>query len=269
VSAKKEAPSKARRDTTNKGGNGVDERKKAILKAVVDNYIQSAEPVGSKVLAGQPGLQVSPATLRNEMAALESMGFLEQPHTSAGRVPTPCGYRIYVDELMQKHDLTANEQDKLDQIKQLRMAELDSLLNRAGRIIADLTRTVTVAAAGPAVREEQVYVSGEAHLFNYPEYQDLMRARRTLEYITEQRADLIRQTPVWEQNGIRVVIGPENAAEELNDASVLMAIYPMGGSGLKGMIGVVGPTRMDYSRMVSHLGYFAEKLKEMMHEETE
>jgi transcriptional regulator of heat shock response len=246
----------------------VDERKRAILKAVIDSYIQSAEPVSSKALAGQAGLDVSSATLRNEMAALETMGFLEQPHTSAGRVPTPNGYRIYVDELMPKHDLTQTEQDRLDQVKKLRMAELDSLLNRAGRIIADLTRTVTVAAAGPAVREEQVYISGEANLFDYPEYQDLVRTRRTLEYITEQRAALIRQTPVWERSGIRVVIGPENAAEELSDASVLMATYPMG-SGLRGMIGVVGPTRMDYSRMVSRLGYFAEKLKEMTNEEKE
>jgi heat-inducible transcriptional repressor len=95
-----------------------------------------------------------------------------------------------------------------------------------------------------------------------------LRARRTLEYITEQRAALIRQTPVWEQNGIRVVIGPENAAEELSDASVLMATYPMVG-GMRGMIGVVGPTRMDYSRMVSRLGYFAEKLKELTNEEAE
>jgi transcriptional regulator of heat shock response len=246
----------------------VDDRKRAILKAVIDSYIQSAEPVGSKSLTGQPGLRLSSATLRNEMAALEAMGFLEQPHTSAGRVPTPSGYRIYVDELMGAHDLTAGEQDTLNQVKRLRMAELDSLLNRAGRIIADLTRTVTVAAAGPAVREEQVYVAGEANLFDYPEYQDLVRARRTLEYITGQRAELVRQTPVWESNDIRVVIGSENAAEELSDASVLMATYPMNG-GLRGMIGVVGPTRMDYSRMVSRLGYFAEKLKEMTHEETE
>ncbi|MCL1806730.1 MAG: heat-inducible transcriptional repressor HrcA [Oscillospiraceae bacterium] len=252
----------------------MDERKKTILKAIVDNYIQSAEPVGSKTLAGQPGLDFSSATLRNEMASLEAMGLLEQPHTSAGRVPTPNGYRIYVDELMQKHDLTMSDQDTMDQIKKLRMAELDNLLNRAGRIIADLTRTVTVAAAGPAdgrhpsVREEQVFISGEANLFDYPEYQDLLRARRTLEYITEQRAALIRQTPVWEQEGIRVVIGPENVASELSDASVLMATYPMGG-GLRGMIGVVGPTRMDYSRMVSRLGYFAEKLKELTNEETD
>ncbi|MDR1669229.1 MAG: heat-inducible transcriptional repressor HrcA [Oscillospiraceae bacterium] len=237
-----------------------------ILKAIIDTYIRSAEPVGSKTLSGQSGLDVSAATLRNEMSALEALGFLEQPHTSAGRVPTPNGYRFYVDELMQEHSLPPDEQNTIDQVTKLRMAELDSLLNRASRLIADLTRYATVTAAGPSVREERVYVSGEANLLDYPEFQNLMRARRTLEYITEQRASLIRSAPVWERDGVRVVIGPENAASELSDASVLMATYPVGG-GARGMIGVVGPTRMDYSRMVSRLRYFAEKLAEIMQEE--
>ena len=245
-----------------KGDESIDGRKKMILKAVIDHYIRSAEPVGSKTLSGQPGLDISPATLRNEMASLEAMGFLEQPHTSAGRVPTPSGYRVYVDELMPEHSLPPEEQNTIDQVTRLRMSELDNLLNRASRLIADLTRYATVTAAGPAAREEHVYVSGEANLLDYPEFQDLMRARRTLEYITEQRASLIRSAPVWERDGIRVVIGPENAATELSDASVLMATYPVGG-GARGMIGIVGPTRMDYSRMVSRLRYFAEKLTEM------
>ncbi|MDR1691783.1 MAG: heat-inducible transcriptional repressor HrcA [Oscillospiraceae bacterium] len=244
----------------------VDARKKMILKAVIDRYIGSAEPVGSKTLSGHPGLDISPATLRNEMSALEAMGLLEQPHTSAGRIPTPNGYRVYVDELMQEHNLSRDEQNTIDQVSKLKMAELDSLLNRASRLIADLTRYATVTAAGPAVQEERVYVAGEANLLDYPEFHDLMRARRTLEYITEQRAALIRSAPVWEREGVRVVIGPENAASELSDASVLMATYPVGG-GARGMIGIVGPTRMDYSRMVSRLRYFAEKLSEITREE--
>ncbi|MBR6654451.1 MAG: HTH domain-containing protein, partial [Oscillospiraceae bacterium] len=76
------------------------ERKKKILKAVVESYIETAEPVGSKAIAEQAGLGVSSATIRNELADLTSMGYLEQPHTSAGRIPSPQGYRIYVNELM-------------------------------------------------------------------------------------------------------------------------------------------------------------------------
>ena len=80
----------------------ISERKKRILAAVVDEYIATAEPVGSKLIAQKSGLSVSSATIRNELAELTSMGYLEQPHTSAGRIPSPKGYRLYVNELMER-----------------------------------------------------------------------------------------------------------------------------------------------------------------------
>ena len=87
----------------------ISERKKKILAAVVDEYVRTAEPVGSKVIASSAGLGCSSATIRNELAELVSLGYLEQPHTSAGRVPTPMGYRMYVNELMQKQKLSLEE----------------------------------------------------------------------------------------------------------------------------------------------------------------
>ena len=78
----------------------LDERKRRILAAVVDAYITTGEPVGSKAVAALPDIRVSPATIRNDMAMLEQLGYLEQPHTSAGRIPTYSGYRLYIDELM-------------------------------------------------------------------------------------------------------------------------------------------------------------------------
>lgn len=81
------------------------DRKKQILRAIVDSYIRTAEPVGSKTISQMSGMDFSPATIRNEMADLTSMGLLEQPHTSAGRVPSAAGYRLYVDELMQSYRL--------------------------------------------------------------------------------------------------------------------------------------------------------------------
>ena len=85
------------------------ERKKKVLRAIVDNYIRTAEPVGSKLIAQMPGMDFSSATIRNEMAELTALGLLEQPHTSAGRVPSPAGYRLYVDELMQDYRLSVDE----------------------------------------------------------------------------------------------------------------------------------------------------------------
>ena len=88
------------------------ERKKQILRAVVENYIATAEPVGSKAIVASASLKVSSATIRNEMAELENLGYLEQPHTSAGRIPSPSGYRLYVNELMEEHRLTIQETQK-------------------------------------------------------------------------------------------------------------------------------------------------------------
>ena len=93
----------------------ISSRKKKILAAVIEEYIRTAEPVGSKAIAASADLGCSSATIRNELAELVSMGYLEQPHTSAGRVPTPLGYRMYVNELMEHKDLTAEETQAITQ----------------------------------------------------------------------------------------------------------------------------------------------------------
>ena len=95
----------------------VDDRKLKILAAVVDEYVRTGEPVGSKSISKLENINVSSATIRNDMAALEQLGYLEQPHTSAGRIPTFKGYRLYIDELMTPHDLP--EEEKYEDYPQL------------------------------------------------------------------------------------------------------------------------------------------------------
>ena len=112
------------------------DRKKQILKVVVEDYIQTAEPVGSKAIAAEMGGSVSSATIRNELADLVDMGYLEQPHTSAGRVPSPKGYRLYVNELMERQKLSIAETEKINQSLQLKMEELDRVISQAGRAVS-------------------------------------------------------------------------------------------------------------------------------------
>lgn len=119
------------------------ERKKQILRAVVENYIQTAEPVGSKAIVVSAGLKVSSATIRNEMAELETLGYLEQPHTSAGRIPSPKGYRLYVNELMEEHRLTMPGGPKDQRSSQLKIREMDQVMTEAGKIISQLTKYPT------------------------------------------------------------------------------------------------------------------------------
>ena len=92
----------------------MDDRKLKILAAVVDEYVRTGEPVGSKAISKLDNINVSAATIRNDMAALEQLGYLEQPHTSAGRIPTFAGYRLYIDELMTLPSLSDEEKSRLD-----------------------------------------------------------------------------------------------------------------------------------------------------------
>jgi heat-inducible transcriptional repressor len=118
---------------------GLSERKKLILKAIVEAHIQDGEPVGSKSLLESRMLTCSSATIRNEMAELETLGFLEQPHTSAGRVPSKQGYRFYVDSLLEEYAMTAKDIAKINQLMKIKMAELDSILDKASRVATELT----------------------------------------------------------------------------------------------------------------------------------
>ena len=128
------------------------ERKKQILKAIIGDYIRTAEPVGSKALTEGHALPFSSATIRNEMSELEEMGYLEKPHTSAGRIPSPRGYRLYVDELMEQPQDTGEEDAPLQTMMQTRVRELDRLIEEAGRLISSLTNYASVAVT-PAMTQ--------------------------------------------------------------------------------------------------------------------
>jgi heat-inducible transcriptional repressor len=139
------------------------ERKKRILRAVIDQYVETAEPVGSKSIQTDIGINVSPATIRSEMAELESLGFLEQPHTSAGRIPTPKGYRIYVNELMRQHRLSLDETETINRTLKTRILQLDKLLTEVGRLVSMLTSypayALAAASAGVTIsRFDLIYV---------------------------------------------------------------------------------------------------------------
>ncbi|MDE5859872.1 MAG: heat-inducible transcriptional repressor HrcA [Oscillospiraceae bacterium] len=122
----------------------MDERKRRILAAVVDAYIVTGEPVGSKTIASLPDIRVSPATIRNDMAVLEQLGFLEQPHTSAGRIPTYSGYRLYIDELMNARTLSDEDKKMLDECLDVDVPTADALIESASKALAELTHCAAV-----------------------------------------------------------------------------------------------------------------------------
>ncbi|MGN0665244.1 MAG: heat-inducible transcriptional repressor HrcA [Huintestinicola sp.] len=126
--------------------NKLDDRKLRILAAVIDEYIVTGEPVGSKVIASMPGIKVSPATIRNDMALLEQLGYLEQPHTSAGRIPTYSGYKLYIEHLMPERSLSDDEKDMLDSILDIEVPTEDALIENASKALAEITHCAAVVS---------------------------------------------------------------------------------------------------------------------------
>ena len=145
----------------------ISSRKKKILAAVIEEYIRTAEPVGSKAIAASADLGCSSATIRNELAELVSMGYLEQPHTSAGRVPTPLGYRMYVNELMEHKDLTAEETQAITQSLTGRH-QRGELMTDASRLSSQLTNYPAVtltASAGVTIRRfDLIYLDANSFI---------------------------------------------------------------------------------------------------------
>lgn len=121
----------------------LDDRKLAVLRAIVEDFVQSSEPVGSKALADKHALGVSPATIRNDMAALEEEGLIAQPHTSAGRIPTDAGYRVFVDRLSQVKPLSSAEKRAIESFLD-GSVDLDDVMQRSVRLLAQLTRQVAI-----------------------------------------------------------------------------------------------------------------------------
>ncbi len=126
-------------DNNHRVGENLSDRKKQILKAIVEAHIEFGEPVGSKYLTSGGIINCSSATIRNEMAELEELGYLEQPHTSAGRTPSELGYRLYVDSLAEQYRLTEMEIAELKRALRVKQTELDGILERALRLASKLT----------------------------------------------------------------------------------------------------------------------------------
>ena len=333
------------------------ERKKKVLRSVVDLYIRTAEPVGSKAITALPDMKYSSATIRNEMADLTSMGLLEQPHTSAGRIPSAAGYRLYVDELMADYRLSMDETKSINVCLEEKMQRMDKMMEKVARLVSQATDlpaiSLTSRQSGAAVKRfdlifagagsiilvvmltndevlnkliklpvnvgetelkvlgavlnatmtgvpaeeftpelmEKVMVSagtaaalvpvivdfttdalrrqggtnmavaGHSRLLGLPEYQDVGKAQKVMTTLDPEGLSGLPAI-MQNENGTKVLVGPENVASELKDTSVVMTKFDIG-DGLQGMIGVVGPTRMDYAKVTARLSYFAESLSKM------
>lgn len=331
------------------------DRKKQILKIVVDGYIANAEALGSKAIAERMPGKISSATIRNELADLVEMGYLEQPHTSAGRIPTARGYRLYVNELMERRAVSQEEADSINAQLSGKLQQMDQVIAQAGQMVSNYVGYPTYAVADhrqaanvrryeligveeenfiavvmlsdsrvksqlmhlelPVAAErlpelshllnthftkvsvsemnsrlmslseqvpgewflllnkvidyacalvqetehQQVYTNGASQILKFPEYRDLDKAHELMSFMVDGKEDL----PMPSGDGpVQILIGPENVNNALRESSVVVASYDIGDN-MRGLVGVVGPTRMDYATVAARLSYFAESLSRM------
>jgi transcriptional regulator of heat shock response len=219
------------------------DRRLEILRAIVDEYVQTQEPVGSKAIAENHSLGISPATIRNEMAVLEEQGLITQPHTSAGRIPTDRGYRIFVDKLATVKPLSNAERRAIETFLQ-EANDLDQLMKRSAKLLADITKQVAVVkypVIGETQNRDLMAVSGTANLARSGDGTSLSNVLEAL----EEQVVLLRLLSDAHQN-VHVTIGSEQPDANLQTTSLVTVGYGIDANQV-GAIGVLGPTRMDYA----------------------
>lgn len=210
----------------------LDSRKETLLKLTVRRYVKTAEPVGSAWLAEESGLDVSPATIRNELAALEDGGFLVQPHTSAGRIPGEAGYRYYVKHFLERKKAA---KETVESFREAFAGEMEDAerLRRAAKALAEEAQAAALVGFGP----RDVYYTGLTNLFSQPEFRQfalVTSMSRVLDHLDETMEKMFPEVG----SQVRILIGSENPFGA--ECGLLVARAPIG------LLGILGPMRMDY-----------------------
>lgn len=227
------------------------ERQIGIIKAIVEEFTNTGEPVGSVTLDNRYRLGVSSATIRNEMAELVEKGYLIKPHASAGRIPTAQAIRFYVHELLKERDLSVAEEVSLkERVWDYRFNQ-DALLREATRVVAERTKSLCVAAMESGV----VYHSGYANLLNSTEFYDMTLFKHVLVLLDEQQQIWNMFSRAMGQDTVHLLFGDELGMEAMEPVSVVFADISVGGR--RGSLGVLGPSRQQYAQNIPMVRYVA------------
>lgn len=234
----------------------MDQRQAQLLTAIIDHFIDTAIPVGSKELLECANFALSGATIRNEMRALGEEGFLEQPHISAGRIPTAKGYRLYVKEHMQPSTHEKSVRKKFDDLRSMYFQRKDQ--ERAYDAVSLLSQMMPNIAFATVPHKHQVYFVGLANALRQPEFSaDPLLTTRVVEVLEQRLTDLLSTIEIDDQ--IRYYIGEEHIMDTLQSCSLMVTEYRMGDH--RGVLGILGPMRMDYSYNTAALDMVASLLR--------
>ncbi len=241
------------------------DRKKSILEAIVNDFVQTAEPVGSFTITRHYLKDVSPATVRNEMHELEQTGYITHPHTSSGRIPTDVGYRYYVDNIMETKTISGKEIALIRSgIKKIGRG-VEEILRGTIKVVSSLLNYVTVFV-GFGEKRKTLSTTGLSNVLKQAEYQSIDSARQMIEMVEHEElvSKILEEYSKLDPLSIR--IGHENRFKEMKDLSIVVATHNLKGVD-PGAFGIIGPTRMDYERVTSVLKYVSDELEEIINRE--
>lgn len=241
--------------------DGLTARQTSLLKTIIDEYITTAEAVGSENLDKKYNLGVSPATIRNEMVALTHAGYLKQPHTSSGRVPTPQAMKFYINQLMEEKQMSLVDEVKAKEEVWDSRDDIDELMNEATRALAFRTKSIAVAALKEKDKKERFWHAGHSYIFNNPEFAE-MAACQSLFSIFEEFDKMDRLFFGFQTTSpLDVLFGEELGWPELMPTGIISTHFNI--KGQPGALGVIGPARADYGTMIPILRYFGNLVEEV------
>lgn len=234
------------------------ERQTKILKAIIEEYIETAEPVGSEALEKKYELGVSPATVRNEMVKLTEAGYLKQPHTSAGRIPTKDAFKFYINNLMEEKQLSvADEVSVKEKVWDVRF-DFDRLMHEAVRALAQRTQSLALAA----VEGGSVYHAGYANILQMPEFWDIDVTRAVLSMIDEAAEVKKLFEKCFGEGPVHFLFGEELGYDYLEPCGMVFTRFDAGPQ-KSGSLGVIGPNRLNYPVVVPFVRYFGNLIEEL------
>ncbi len=235
----------------------LNERQLQLVEAIINEYIKEAEPVGSVQVVRRYRLGCSPATIRNEMAKLLDLGYLEMMHTSSGRVPTKSAYRLYLDEIMHEEELPVLQEVAMKQRLWSERYNFDKLLRETVKALAENIGELAVATSD----DGYVTYAGTVNILDSKEFWDIDAAKAALTVVDN--FEILERIfgRVIDTNGLKIILEDEIGVEKLEKCGFVAAPYKSGNK--HGHIAVFGPSRMNYSQVIPALKYAKQLVQEL------
>src|SRR4030042_1302080 len=240
--------------------DGLTSRQTQILKTIINEYISTAEPVGSEAMDKKYNLGVSPATIRNEMVALTKAGYLNQPHASAGRVPTPVAMKFYINQLMEEKQMSLVDEVKAKEEVWGSRDDVDKLMDEATHALA--TRTKSLAVAALKDKKDRFWQAGHSYIFDNPEFAEMAACRSLFSIFDEfDKLDRLFFGMGEPASPLEVLFGEEIGWPELMPVGIVATHFSIKGKPCA--LGVIGPARSNYGTVIPILRYSGNLIEEV------